>query len=630
MALGLDSALLVALTASAAIWAKRGEVVEDKLISIVELVTGDPELAARVATDVSKSMGTPSMLLKGVDASSRGQPRLPHSSPRWTQAPRGASSLAKGRHAVRRGGTPELIAILEWFQGTNQWETASIFFQQASRHLQLSTSPAALPSSNSSSATATASSSPYADLAASPSKIATHHNYAYKMHNNEYRAAVNVLFQIFADSNKGHQMMMLIANTCLLPADEEDVLVLLRNVPYGDTAALTMLFHVLSLPRYRHHLDHDPVRSLLLTAACAELPEGIPTSWDIAWNLFERINDETPFGQPYAIRNVFYLMYTAACQSNKRDAALELLTEADRRERESVVEILLHNCRHRPLGVELATRFVGGGSHPANTMNGAVSTNNSASWRVGLSLFHREVSVRNANSLLELLPHAGRQLADLSRGILDEVNTRVLSRETEAVATDELTMLFSTVAKKACWDSALRLAVMPNIAGTTNAQRRAQLRALSPLAIPLVRHRHWAGALHVLTMSLTHGRGRAYRPPSPYELTTCAFAAFKLEKSATGVFWYDRAHAADRNAVLDSNLQREAVYAAARSSWTSALSMIHPSSGGHSLERNTAEQTAQTLDPATVYTLLKSADRDGAVGLAMEALWSLGVKHWKP
>jgi hypothetical protein len=618
MTIGLDGALLVALTASAAIWAKRGEVVEDKLISIVELVTGNPQLAASVASDVSKSMSTPSMLLKGVDASCRGHPRLPHTSPTWGQAPRGALSLAKGRQAVRRGGTPEMIAILEWFQGAQQWETAAIFFQQASRHLQLTSPP---PSINTK-ATTSAASTTYATLANSPSTIAAIHSHSFRMHNHEYRAAVNVLFQIFADSGRGNQMLALVASTCILPTDEDDVVILLRNAPLGDTAALTMLFHVLSLPRYRHHLDNDVARSLLLTAACAELPEGVPTSWNIAWELFERINEETTYGQPYAIRNVFYLMYTAACQAGKRDEAIQILGEADRRERDAVVEILLHNCRHKPIGVEMATRFIGSGVS-AKSASSAPST--LPAWSVGLTLFHREVSVRNANSILELLPHQGRQLADTVSSILGEVNKRVLSQASEAVATDELTMLLSTVAKKACWDSALRLAVTPNIVGG-GAQRRAQLRALSPLAIPLVRRRHWAGALHVLTTSLAHGRGRSYRQPSPHELTTCAYAAFKLDKTATGVFWYDRAHAADRNAVQESSLQHEAVHAAARSSWTSALKMLHV---GHQADAMAAPQSPAALDPAMVYTLLKSAERDGAVGHALETLWNLGFKQWR-
>lgn len=625
MTLGLDGALLVAITASAAIWAKRGEVVEDRLVKIVELVTGNPDLAATVASDVSKSMSTPSMLLRGVDASRRGQPRLPHTAPNSAQQPQGSLSLSKGRQAVRRGGTPELVAILEWFEGAQQWETAAIFFQQAARHLQLvppdgdarKTSPVPMWSAS----------------GVSPGDVTSRHNNSYKTHNNEFRVAVSVLFRIFSDSARSHQSIALVASTCLLPTDEDDVLQLLQSLPRRDAAAVQLMYDVLSLPRYRHYLELDAVRSLLLTAACCDTADGVPTSWSVAWHVFERINEETSYGQAYAIRNVFYLIYTAACQANKQEEAASILREAHRREPEVLVEILLHNCRHVPVGVEMAKLYIEGS--PMNSNAGSalalrkVTTSPSSidgRWLVGMQLFQREISVRNANSVLSLLPQQGRSLAQVVSGVIHEVNQRVLLNATEATATAELSHLLTTVSSMSCWDAALRLATSPSLLvggaqhGSSRPQQRAQMRSLAPLAIPLVRHRHWAGALHVLTMSLMHARGRLHCPASPHELTTCAYAAFKLEKTATGVFWYDRAHAVDRHVVQDSALQREAVHAAARTSWTSALKML--CSGDRHV-------ITTTTDPKTAYELLRSADRDGATSEALNSLWDLGFTEWR-
>lgn len=600
MSFGIDGALLIALTASAAVWAKRGEVVEDRLFRIVHFVTSNKELAAKIASDIGQRMNTPSLLLKGFDTS-KGTTRLPHSTISCGGQPIVLNGDRRGQ-GLRRVGSPELISILEWLRDTKQWETATLFFCQVSI-------PEVKGPCDAGWKAALHHKELAKDAESLPDVVCQRHHASHKGHNKELHAAANVLFSMLAESAATQPMLALMMTSGLVPVDMETLLTMLQGLPPGEQQALDVLYRLLSLPRYRHLLEDSNVRSLLLTSACAEkASDGRPTSWRIAWELFQRINDEAPFGQPYPIRNVFHLCFPAACRAVQPDHACEILREANRREPIVVPEILLHCCQF-PLGVSIAHRYIGGIHMAASPVGSEHRGHDGLAWCVATALYQRDVTLRNANSLLSLLPFTQSRLANAAQAVVD-----VLQQTTATIDAEDVTPLMATVARKGCWEAALQLAVAFGAVG-----RSAQLRAVAPLALPLVQSRRWDAALHVLTAAFRSGRGRAqkYPQPSAHEMAACAYAAFTVGKTAAGSFWLDRACATKGTVMLNHDLRQAALAATARVSWSSALKMI--CRGG-----------SASSEPATLYALLRSADHDGAVGPVANALWQNGYTRWKP
>lgn len=585
MTLGIDGVILLAITASAIAWAKRGDVVEDRVFRLVKLCSGSDETAKKVAQSVAERFRTPSMLLPGFDVRHDDPdcellPNVPHrfacgSMHLAVDLPRSPSELNSNQRRAVAQHHQSLLDVLEWLACHSQWEGAARLFTSYTDHCRAS------------------------NEAVAPE-------------------AVKLAQRALQQSSQHRQAAALAVQHDVLPDSVDDLCALVANAP----AAGDSLGRLLSTIVQSRRVGSPSVQSALLTAACSRgSTDASQLQWQVAFRVFGIVNGAAPSGGPYPIRNVFHLLLPAACAVDKPQAAAKLLRHAMRREPNCVEELLL-KCLHFDLGKELAYHVVRRRTWQKDKevhVDDSACTPLSASpgggrmhlTQLALLLFHRSAVPRNANTLLEVLP-VDEALPRLAVNAVTRVMPLLTDEDTECIS--------STVASRCCWKTAIAVAL-----ALQTGCRRATSSAFLALAAPVCRQGRWNEALALATAAFTQRRSavstasitRRISPTANDEYSMCVFAAYAAGRTAAGNFWLDRAHS--EGIRFSPQLYDHAIHASAAGSWASAVSVLR-----------SARRAGAVCTETGIEDILRAAERDHMTHDALRAIWASEGAKWVP